>query len=83
MPASVAGSVRTERCQVAAIEEGEGVHRIIRERCIGCGLCIGTCPAGAIRLFHKEGDTLVPPPMTEDAWFDERGKQAGGGLLGV
>ena len=71
------GLCSEQRCQVAAIEEGEGVHRIIRERCIGCGLCIGTCPAGAIRLLHKEGDTLVPPPMTEEAWFDERGKRRG------
>ena len=71
------GLCSEKRCQVAAIEEGEGVHRIIRERCIGCGLCIGTCPAGAIRLFHKERDTLVPPPITEDAWFEERGKSRG------
>ncbi len=71
------GLCSEKRCQVAAIEEGEGVHRIIRERCIGCGLCVGTCPAGAIRLLHKERNVLAPPPITEDAWFDERGKSRG------
>jgi electron transport complex protein RnfB len=71
------GLCSDKRCQVAAIEEGEGVRRIIRERCIGCGLCIATCPAGAIRLFHKERDALAEPPITEDAWFEERGKGRG------
>ena len=71
------GICSDERCQVAAIEEGEGVHRIIRERCIGCGLCIGTCPAGAIRLYHKEGDALAEPPLTENAWFEERSRRRG------
>jgi electron transport complex protein RnfB len=71
------GLCSDKRCQVAAIEEGEGVSRIIRERCIGCGLCISTCPAKAIRLFHKGQDTLVPPPITEDAWFEERGRRRG------
>ena len=71
------GLCSEKRCQVAAVEEREGVHRIIRERCIGCGLCVGTCPAGAIRLFHKERNALAPPPITEDAWFEERGKRRG------
>jgi electron transport complex protein RnfB len=71
------GLCSDRRCQVAAIEEGEGVSRIIRERCIGCGLCISTCPAKAIRLLHKEQGTSVPPPITEDAWFEERGRRRG------
>ncbi|MCE5264086.1 MAG: 4Fe-4S binding protein [Deltaproteobacteria bacterium] len=66
-----------ERCQVGAIEEGADAHRIIHDRCIGCGLCIGTCPAEAIRLIHKDRGERVPPPFTEEAWFDERGKSRG------
>jgi len=69
------GLCAEERCQVGAIEEGEDAYRIIRDRCIGCGLCISTCPAEAIRLIHK--DQRVLPPITEEAWFDERGKRRG------
>jgi Na+-translocating ferredoxin:NAD+ oxidoreductase subunit B len=69
------GLCAEERCQVGAIEEGEDAYRIIPERCIGCGLCISTCPADAIRLIHKNQRVL--PPITEEAWFDERGKMRG------
>ncbi|MCX5818554.1 MAG: 4Fe-4S binding protein [Deltaproteobacteria bacterium] len=69
------GLCSEERCQVGAIEEGEDAYRIIRDRCIGCGLCIGTCPAEAIRLIHKDQRAL--PPITEEAWFDERGEKRG------
>jgi electron transport complex protein RnfB len=66
-----------ERCQVVAIEETENEFRIIRERCIGCGLCISKCPQEAIRLVHKEEAERIPPPVTEDAWFEERGRIRG------
>jgi ferredoxin len=66
-----------ERCQVGAIEEGEDAYRIIRDRCIGCGLCVSTCPAEAVRLVHKGKEELVTPPLTEEAWFEERGRKRG------
>lgn len=71
------GMCADERCQVKAIEEGEDACRIIPERCIGCGLCISACPAEAIRLVHKKLENTEPPPITEEAWFDERGRQRG------
>jgi Na+-translocating ferredoxin:NAD+ oxidoreductase subunit B len=71
------GLCSEERCQVGAIEVGEEGYRIIRDRCIGCGLCIGTCPAEAIRLIHKDAAKRVMPPITEEAWFGERGKMRG------
>ena len=63
------------RCQVRAIDEGVDAYSITPEKCIGCGLCISTCPVAAISLVRK--DRIVEPPVTEDAWFDERGKQRG------
>ena len=66
-----------ERCQVGAIEEGEDAYRIIQDRCIGCGLCVSTCPGEAVHLIHKNRDILVPPPLTEEKWFEERGKKRG------
>lgn len=33
------------------------------ERCIGCGLCVTTCPTSAMTL-HTKPDGRVPPPDT-------------------
>jgi len=71
------GICAEERCQVGAIEEGEQAYRVIPEKCIGCGLCISTCPVEAISLIHKDKEKIVPPPITEDAWFNERGRLRG------
>jgi electron transport complex protein RnfB len=66
-----------ERCQVGAIEEAGDAYRIIQEKCIGCGLCIRSCPTQAIRLVHKDMDKRETPPITEDAWFEEKGRLRG------
>jgi ferredoxin len=73
----VCGTCADERCQVSAIEKGESVYRINRERCIGCGLCATTCPTRAIQLVRKEATELVNPPKDEDAWLEERARQRG------
>jgi len=74
---SICGICAEERCQVGAIEAGQEAYRVIPERCIGCGLCVGTCPGEAIRLFRKDPERIIPPPLTEEAWFDERGRNRG------
>ena len=74
---SSCGICADERCQVGAIEEGADTYRIIPDRCIGCGLCISTCPSEAIRLVHKGTDQIAQPPVNEDAWFEERGRMRG------
>lgn len=61
-----------ERCQVGAIEEGDTANRIIREKCIGCGLCITTCPSEAIQLIRKESMEIVTPPVDEMDWHVKR-----------
>ena len=74
---SSCGICLDERCQVGAVEECADAYRIIRERCIGCGLCVSTCPSEAIRLVHKGPDKIAQPPVNEDAWFEERGRMRG------
>jgi len=71
------GICAEKRCQVKAIEEGEEAYQINPEKCIGCGLCISTCSGEAIRLIRKDQEKIVPPPIDENAWFEERGKARG------
>jgi Fe-S-cluster-containing hydrogenase component 2 len=71
------GTCAEERCQVNAIEEGAGSYVVVKEKCIGCGLCVSTCPQEAIKIVRKEEKDCVPPPQNEAAWFDERGKKRG------
>lgn len=71
------GDCADERCQVNAIEEGEDFYTVIPEKCIGCGLCISSCPSDAISLVRKPEDQCVIPPKNEDAWYDARAKARG------
>ncbi len=71
------GVCADERCQVGAIEDGEDAFKVIVEKCIGCGLCVSTCDAGAIKMVRKDEKDLVAPPENEAKWFEERGAQRG------
>jgi NAD-dependent dihydropyrimidine dehydrogenase PreA subunit len=66
-----------ERCQVEAIKEGNESNQIIREKCIGCGLCISTCPTESITLIRKDTEAIVVPPKDEMEWFDKRANEIG------
>jgi ferredoxin len=35
--------------------------------CIGCGLCVSTCPSEALTLVRKPGTEQARPPATMDA----------------
>ena len=71
------GTCAEDRCQVNAIEEGGDAYEIIKEKCIGCGLCISTCPSEAIQLFRKQPEDIFPPVKDESAWFDKRAQERG------
>ncbi len=70
------GTCKDERCQVKAIDEEDDVYRI-NERCIGCGLCVTSCPTEAIRLIHKNPEEIQAPPKDVEAWNEERARQRG------
>ncbi len=71
------GICAQERCQVNAIEASEDVYRIMKDRCIGCGLCVGTCPAGAIELVRKDDAECEIPPVDEMDWYEQRSRRRG------
>jgi NAD-dependent dihydropyrimidine dehydrogenase PreA subunit len=71
------GTCADERCQVHAIEEGADAYQVIKEKCIGCGLCVSTCPSEAIQLIRKQPDEIVPPPKDEMEWYEKRGNLRG------
>lgn len=66
------GICSDERCQVNAIKENEETYSIMPDKCIGCGLCISTCPEEAIVLKRKEEKDCVVPPADENEWFKHR-----------
>lgn len=71
------GVCAEERCQVGAVAEDGDTYRVLPDRCIGCGLCVGTCPTGALSLVRKDPGEIEPPPLIEEAWFEERGRRRG------
>jgi Fe-S-cluster-containing hydrogenase component 2 len=71
------GVCADERCQVGAIDEKDESYEIAAEKCIGCGLCITTCPEEAIQLKRRPENEIVPPPLDEGQWYKERGQRRG------
>jgi H+/Na+-translocating ferredoxin:NAD+ oxidoreductase subunit B len=71
------GVCADERCQVNAIVEEDGEYRFIQEACIGCGLCVSTCPNEAITMIRKDEARQSRPPENEANWNEERGNSRG------
>jgi Fe-S-cluster-containing hydrogenase component 2 len=59
----------------AIAESDDASYEVIREKCIGCGLCISACPTDAITMLRKPEDEVVAPPVDEAEWFKERGRE--------
>ncbi|MDA3896138.1 MAG: 4Fe-4S binding protein [Desulfobacteraceae bacterium] len=71
------GVCMDERCQVHAIEEKDEVYAVIEDKCIGCGLCVSTCPSDAISLIRKNAEDIVLPPVDENDWYKRRSQMRG------
>jgi len=47
------GLCKDERCPMNAIIEENGGYRVLPHRCIGCGVCVITCPSESITLVER------------------------------
>ncbi len=57
-----------DRCQMEAILfEGTKAVSINENKCIGCGLCVSSCPSGSLSLVRKENE-FVPPKDLEELY---------------
>ncbi len=54
-----------ERCPVGAVTLADDHAAVQDARCIGCGLCVTTCPTGALKLILRE-DYRPPPASAGD-----------------
>lgn len=57
----------TLRCQMEALEFDNGAPLLHVDRCIGCGLCVSTCPTGSLSLVRKSEDDqpFVPKDIVD------------------
>jgi len=53
-----------ERCQMEAIRMEDDKVALDIDRCIGCGLCVSTCPTGSLTLVRKKESEQREVPRT-------------------
>lgn len=67
-----------DRCQMEAITEADEGVEVDLTRCIGCALCVTTCPEGALTLVRKPPDAQPRIPVSQARAYlklaRERGK---------
>jgi len=72
------GGKCVEHCQVHAISlDAKGIAIMKRERCIGCGLCVISCPGGAIELEPVSKEEWFDVPTSLEDWEERRLKTLG------
>jgi Pyruvate/2-oxoacid:ferredoxin oxidoreductase delta subunit len=71
---SECGVCAEERCPTEAIvRQNDDGYRISAAQCLGCGVCVPTCPTGAIQLIRKPKEEQDNPPADLIKWHLRRG----------
>ena len=68
------------KCPEGAIVPGEGVYRIDREKCTGCGSCVGSCYNGALVRY---GEMTTPEAVFAKVRRDKMFYDSSGGGVTV
>jgi NAD-dependent dihydropyrimidine dehydrogenase PreA subunit len=74
---SACGVCMNERCQMDAIIEEDGAYSVLAKRCIGCGVCVSTCPSGSISLQRKLEAEHAKPAKNMMDWSMKRAAERG------
>ena len=63
----------------------DGKAALNLNRCIGCGLCVSTCPTNSLSLVRKEQQPYVPRDIVETSikMVKARGKMGMAKLVGM
>jgi formate hydrogenlyase subunit 6/NADH:ubiquinone oxidoreductase subunit I len=77
------GLCADERCPMDAIASAGEAYEVSRERCIGCGVCVVTCPSGALSLKRKAEDEVDIPPENIITWTMEKAQKTGRTMEGL
>ena len=71
------GVCADERCQMDAISEDDDNYLVLKELCIGCGVCTIACPTDAITLIQRPiAEQDIPPNDFKD-WSIKRAANRG------
>ena len=59
-------------CQFGALTLDDGCVVVIQARCVGCGVCIPSCPEEALHLIRRPEGEAPAPPLNEADWRSQR-----------
>ena len=48
-----------------------------RTRCVGCGVCVNSCPDQALILVRRPENEIKPVPVSITDWGDQRAQARG------
>lgn len=63
-------------CQFHALSM-DGYVLVDEMRCVGCGLCVQACLEGAMYLVNRPESEILPVPLTEKEWQNQRAQMRG------